>query len=450
MTTATTTLFQSIMAKALLGTLSILSCSVYGAISESRQSIPTSGQTHKVVLNNIKPQCPLNTHAEWQAFLQEHAHHDHWAKSCEQDCDQINYRYVKANIERILTDCAFEIHSDPTIARCTDHLRQFIPNWLRLNNPDSYGFQDGNREYHLDQDGPDKPPGMMSVPPEITLALPERAAVERVAREQGWKYLTHVSAIRATRTFIFIPDASGRFDRWILINYEHDPDRVGTSSEVAFIAVQKQDITGQPLAAFPLRFRNYHVIQEASGYTLSLEDHFSGKCFACHPSGVRRLVDIVTPATVAQPVRGEPGFDPSGAVATSPGFARQRLNEFNAILSGYGMPDWQGQVTPEALGPALGSGQGCTACHNNERRGALSIFTSVPHIEHKILDELSMPPQPGLTRLVEKYLMNYGDMSVQDLAALDAGVQLHGQVSREFFAARLPTLVNWLLQEACK
>ena len=130
MNATTTPVFQSIMTKALLGVLSILSCSVDAAV-------PTSRQGHQIVLNNIPPQCPLKTHADWQAFLQEHAHHDHWALSCEQDCDQIYYRYVKENIERVLTDCAAEIRSDPAVARCSDHLRQFIPNWLRLNDPDS-------------------------------------------------------------------------------------------------------------------------------------------------------------------------------------------------------------------------------------------------------------------------------------------------------------------------
>ena len=399
---------------------------------------------------DIKPQsCDLQSHTEWQHFLEAYAHDDRWGKTCEQDCDAQYVQFVQHRIQNTFTACMDVLNADPILTKCTVNFRGFVTSWLQLHAANSYGFRLNNDQYHQSQEATDKPPGMMTVPPEIITALPERSQVEHVARRQGWKYLTHVSAIRGTRTIIYIPNSSGQFDRWLLINYEHDPDRVDAPSEVAFLAVQKQSRSGQKLLRFPLRFRDYHVSQSSAGYQLSLSEHFSGKCFACHPSGVRSLIDIITPQTSAKPVSGESDFDQDDAAPAPAGFARQRLNEFNGILASYGLPDWEGMVAPETLGPALGGAQGCTSCHDGKRRGALSIVTSWPHIEQKIAGELSMPPQRGLTRLVEKQLMHPEEFNAEDAAILAAGADLHARSQRDFAAARLPALVAWLTAQRC-
>ncbi|MCX6109870.1 MAG: hypothetical protein NTZ90_09755 [Proteobacteria bacterium] len=393
--------------------------------------------------------CSMQSHTQWQHFLDAYAHDDRWGKTCEQDCDAEYAQFVQQRIQNTFTTCADVLHADPVLTKCTANFRGFVSSWLQLHAANSYGFNLSNDQYHQSQEATDKPPGMMTVPSEIIAALPERSQVEHVARRQGWKYLTHVSAIRGTRTMIYIPDSSSQFDRWLLINYEHDPDRVDAHSEVAFLAVQKQSRSGQKLSRFPLRFRDYHVSQSSEGYQLSLSRNFSGKCFACHPSGVRPLIDIITPQTSAKPVSGESDFNQDDAAPAPAGFARRRLDEFNAILASYGLPDWEGMIAPETLGPALGGAQGCTNCHDGKRRGALSIVTSWPHIEQKIASELSMPPQRALTRLVEKKLMHPDEFHAADAATLAAGIELQTQTQRAFAAERLPALVAWLTEHRC-
>ena len=109
------------------------------------------------------------------------------------------------------------------------------------------GFESmDNHAYLRAQEAADKPAGMMRPPPAIIAALPLRRRLEAAAREHGYRYLTHDSALGGARTFIVIPDAEGRFDQWMLFNFSDDQQpEINAETPFSFVAVQKKDAAGR-------------------------------------------------------------------------------------------------------------------------------------------------------------------------------------------------------------
>jgi hypothetical protein len=371
--------------------------------------------------------------------------------TCEdKTCDAADYRLVNDEVQAVLERCAGVIAREPAIARCTRNLRDFTPRWLAQHSPDSYGFTVDNHTYLTAQEAEDAPRGMMRPPPALVAALPRRARLETVARENGWKYLTHDSALGGARTFVFIPDPEGRYDQWMLLNFVHgEQPEISPETPMSFIAVQKKGPDGRALPAVRVHFRDYTPVRGEGGYTLELEETSNGKCYACHPSGVRQLIPRRTRILEAAPVKGEPGYDPSGGPAPQ-GFAYSRLQELNARLRSYGLPDWNGRIVPEHHGPALGAREGCLGCHDGRSRGLLTVSTSLQQIGRKIHDELAMPPEAGLKELLERSERKDPPLSPEEHKRLEEAFVAHARLDRELSASRLPALKRWLLEAPCR
>src|SRR5689334_17738141 len=112
---------------------------------------------------------------------------------------------------------------------------------------------------------------MMRPPPELVAALPLRKDLEIAARKNGWKYLTHDSALEGVRTFVFIPDREGRFDQWMLLNFQKkEQPSVNDVTPMSFLAVQKKDASGRALARVRLHFRDYNMNPSPAGWGLTL------------------------------------------------------------------------------------------------------------------------------------------------------------------------------------
>ncbi|WP_435338003.1 hypothetical protein, partial [Acinetobacter sp. LH3_13] len=78
---------------------------------------------------------------------------------------------------------------------------------------------------------------------------------------------------------------------WMLLNLTDAANAFNTDIPLSFIGVQKATGAGQSLPKLRLNFRDYNINVAASGVTLTLPEDRSGKCFSCHPSGMRRLID---------------------------------------------------------------------------------------------------------------------------------------------------------------
>ena len=391
--------------------------------------------------------CPYQTPQEWQQFLERQAADPRWVDTCENGpCDAARYQLVRDTVQSVFERCDAFLSRHENIARCAENLRAFTPAWLQQHSPDSYGFTLANDAYLAAQEGADKPEGMMRPPPALVAALPRRDRVEKAARENGWKYLTHDSALGGVRTFVLIPDPAGRFDQWLLLNFtgKTQPE-IEPYTPMSFLAVQKQDRAGHALPRVRLHFRDYTLRRSAEGYRLSLREINNGKCYSCHVSGTRQLIPRRTPTLEAKPVKG----DPDGATSTRD-FAYGRLVEFNARLRAYGMPDWDGLIVPGHHGPPLGAAQGCTSCHDGKTRGAITASTSVSQLERKLSLELSMPPEGDLRGLVERNEMHDPKLSQTEARTLDDAFAEHEQLERQFMAARPLELKRWLLASSCQ
>jgi hypothetical protein len=394
--------------------------------------------------------CPYHTPEEWQQFLERYASNPKWVETCEDSaCDSKFYEFVKENIQDTLENCALVIAANPAIDRCTQNIRNFAPAWMRQHDQDSYGFMVDNHTYLADQEKADRPEGMMVPPDAIVAALPDRAKVEKAARDNGWKYITHDSALGGSRTFVLVTDPEDRFDKWLLLNLTDDKV-LKSQTPLSILAVQKKDAGGNAFPKVHLNFRDWTMVRKGDGYTLELNETNNGKCYSCHASGVRQLIARRTPILEAKPTKGEPGYNPDDDAPAPGDFAYERLMEFNRRFRSYGTPDWEGRVVPENHGPALGEAQGCTDCHDGQSRGILTVSTSLAQLQRKIYYELSMPTDSGLTPLLERNEMYDPPLNDEEQNALKQALAVHADMTRDFLAARLPSLKAWLLENPCR
>ena len=436
-------------ASSLLLLLGMVVASACGSVAGPAPSTPTAPIARSAP--DPDPSCPLETPAQWQQLLERYAGDARWVKTCEdKPCDAEFSKLVEQEIAGVFDRCGGYLAAHAPIARCTKNLRDFVPSFLAQHSSDSYGFTVDNHTYLTAQEAADRPTGMMRPPPALIAALPLRVNVERAARQNGWRYITHDSALEGVRTFVFIPDPEGRFDQWMLLNFlKKDQPAIDPQTPMSFIAVQKKDASGHGLAKVRLHFRDYNMTPSNGGFQLDLFEDRNGKCYSCHPGGMRQLIPRRGAVLDASPVKGETGYDARARTAP-PGFAYGRLQELNATLRGYGAPDWGGLIVPEHHGPALGAALGCTACHDGTIRGLLTVSTSARQVEHKISDELAMPPTPGLVALLGRSEDARLKLSSAERATLHSAVEEHAKLNRELDASRSPELRRWLLQEPCR
>jgi hypothetical protein len=414
--------------------------------------------THAAHRHVASESCPLKTPADWRRFVETTVEDESWVKTCsiKAVCDE----GITALMARVQTDvidlfdrCVRDLADNPPIARCTAPLRRFVPAWVRQHAVGSYGFVQNNRAYLAAQTGPDTPPGMMDPPAAIVAALPERAKIEQTARVQGWPYLTHDSCFGEIRTFVTVADPDDRFEQWMLVGLDAAATLVEDGSILSFIGVQKRDTLGQKLERVRLHFRDYSVSSGGS-WSLVLPQEHTGKCFACHGSGMRLLIPTHGTVVASAPVRGEPGYGTDGPAD----FGFQRLSELNRRLLSYGLPDWNGSVEPADHGPPLGESLGCTACHNGLVRGVLTVFTDEETLKRKIVDELSMRssgpgksvPDETAIALLDRERTGAPALSLPEQAALDRARAEHLADYQAFVAERFPAWKAWALSERCE
>lgn len=394
--------------------------------------------------------CPYQTAEEWQLFLEHYSGDEKWVETCEDSsCDTQYYQFVKENIQSIFDRCESFFSQHTRIAQCTENMRHFTPFWLKQHDSRSYGFLKDNRAYFAAEDSSENPEGMMKVPDAIIAALPYRDQVEKAARENGYEYLTHDSAIDGFRTFIFIPDPKGRYDKWMLLNLKSGKSTVQEKTQLSVLAVQKEDLDGNRLPKVRLNFRDYMITRNPGlkSYGLTLSETGNGKCFSCHSDGVRQLIPYHTKVLQAEPVKGE-------AFPQSQDFAFDRLMEFNRRLRSYGTPDWNGNVIPSHLGPTLGTGQSCTDCHNGVSRAPLTVFTSMGQIKQKMYQELSMPPDTDFPRLID-YVQAHKSVMTKDQSEASSNLLkeargMHAALAQDYESSRLPALKEWFLETTCR
>jgi hypothetical protein len=404
--------------------------------------------------------CPLRTPAAWQGFLEEAAEGEAWVKTCSDlgDCSALVgefSKHVQIDLLGTLALCAEDVAANPPIAACTDHLRRFAPAWLRQHDEVSYGFAQDNLAYQAAQEGTGRPAGMMKPPSALLAALPQRSAIEQAARSNGWPYLTHDSCLGGVRTFIVISDPDGRFDQWMLFNLS-DGATVANGEIMSFIGIQRRDAAGAPLQKVRLNFRDYVVATQGGSWGLQLNENQSGKCYACHGSGVRQLLPTRGSVVASAPVKGEEWFSEDGSGAPAD-FGFQRLVNLNERLAAYGVPDWDGTLEPADHGPALGGALGCTSCHDGKTRGVLTVHTSEGMILQKIVGQLSMrSTAPGVLvpdvvamALLEQETTKDPPLTQDQQAQLDQARQEHLADYQAFVQQRLPSLQAWLLEQRC-
>ncbi len=402
--------------------------------------------------------CPLKTPGEWQAFLESALADPAWITTCS-DISNCGAsvgpfaRHVEQDIVATLDACSADIANNPPIARCSDRLRRFVPAWLGQHSDTSYGFDLDNRAYFAAQTSGDLPSGMMDLPAAMIAALPSRQGIELTAREQGWPYLTHDSCLGGVRTFVTVSDPDGRFDQWFLFGINLGPQAIDDQSIVSFIAVQKMDAAGNALERVRLHFRDYLAARSDSGWSIELPEDGSGKCYACHGSGMRQLLRARGSVAESAPVNGEPGYGD----ATPADFGVQRLASLNQRLLDYGLPDWSGTLSIDNHGPALGDSLACTHCHNGATRGLLTVHTSEGMLWQKIVEQLSMRayspeqdvPDDDAIALLERE--RQGDtLSDEEALALDQARAAHLADFETFTAARFPSLQAWALAVRCE
>ena len=391
--------------------------------------------------------CPIKTLAAWNSFLAGAMDNPGWVETCEDStCDADFFVDVDEKVQGVLNDCRPEIEKNAKLKACTEHLRKLTPTWLRQHDTTSYGFNVDNREYLGSQDAADKPTGMMKIPDAIVAALPDEKKVQEAARLNGWKYLTHDSALQGVRTFVVIQDPQGRFDQWMLLNLKSGKDaRIALNMPVSLVAVQKKNADGTSLDQVRLHFRDYTLEEIEGGVKLGVNLDGNGKCFSCHSNGMRQLIPRRTSTLEAQPVRGEVGF---GQPAAND-FAYWRLVELNQLIRRYGSNDWNGMMSLDSLGPKLGEKQGCTNCHDGVSRGALTVSTSITQLGKKIVGELSMPPEPRLIRWLEQKEVSNPPLSENEKNGLAIAAHGNQQILKEFMDSRLPELKRWVTSQSC-
>jgi len=392
--------------------------------------------------------CPFRTAGAWQAFLQDAAASPAWAKTCDDDgCDAATYDAVEADVASVFTQCAGLLLDNPPLAACTDRLRRFTSSWLQQHDLTSYGFTDDDAAYFAAQVAPGVPQGMMVPPPALLSAIPDLDAVILAARNRGFPYVVQASCLGDQRLFVVTPDPAGRFDQWTLMNLVPGTSPAQVYGRVSFLAVQKTDAAGAPLPAVRVHFRDLLVQSSGGGaYGVTSDPQDNAKCYSCHVSGARHLIATRTPSLAAKPILGEPGYPGDGPAD----FAFQRLTAMNDRLASYALADWNGTIVPADHGPALGTTQGCTACHDGVVRGVLTVSTSRKQLARKVVTELAMPPAAGLTELVERQAMADPPLTPADTAALAAALATHATLLADLEAASAPALEGWLRETPCE
>jgi hypothetical protein len=401
--------------------------------------------------------CPLKTPSDWQGFVETTAEDESWVRTCasESDCDVLvgDFRaHVQDEALGVLERCAEDLAKNPPIALCTERLRRFIPPWLRQHTKGSYGFTPENAAYLAAQTGSDQPPGMMDPPAEILAALPERTTIEEAARDNGWPYLTHDSAVGGVRTFVVIDDPGGRFEKWLLVGLEGGTI-VPEQSVLSFIAVQKKDVQGRALARIRLHFRDYLLSSASGSWAVSLPVLHDAKCYACHTSGLRTMIATHESVVVSAPVKGEVGYGD----AAPADFGFERLVSFNERLESYGLPDWNGAIDPTEQGPPLGASLGCTECHDGAARDVLTVLTDETTLRRKVVDELSMrafalgkpiPDEPAIA-LLDREATDEPPLSDEERAELERARAEHRADYETLVAERFPAWRTWALEKRC-
>jgi hypothetical protein len=378
--------------------------------------------------------CRLKTPAAWQTFLETTTLDQNWVKTCSdlQNCEELVGPFraeVTAEVLPLLAECATDLVENPQIERCTARFRRYLPTFIAQHVDDSYGFRQDNHAYLAAHTAPDVPAGMMEPPAALLRALPERSAIETAALENGWTHATNVSCLGGTRTFVALSDPEGRFDQWMLVGLDATLTHVDNPTILSFIGVQKRDANGSALERVRLHFRDYLAsAAEGGGYAVELPENFGGKCYACHTSGLRQL--IAGPDTGA-------------------------LNE---RIRAYGLPDWNGSIDPADHGPRLGESLGCTECHNNEDRGALTVSTSEGMLWQKVVGQLAMRsphggakvPDERAMALLERETTGEPPLTPDESAELERARAEHLEVYETLDAERFPAWRDWVLEVPCE
>jgi hypothetical protein len=390
--------------------------------------------------------CTLKTGPDWSRFLRSAANEKRWIVTCEDgNCDEAFMLHVRSQIKNVLDKCPDATIPDQKIRSCISRLRRFVPAWMHQHDNNSYGFYLDSKEYLKYQESVGKPPGMMTPPQEIVNALPNLPDVVKASVDHGWKYLLHDSAINNSRLFIYFIDPSGRFDRWLILNLD-EYQEIDLAQPLSIMAVEKKSADGQILEKSKLYFRDYLINKNKEKFELAVKDHDNGKCYSCHPSGARQLINHHTQILSAAPVRGEADFGNPPSEA----FGWKRLQEFNKALKGYGLPDWDGLIVPDDFGPALGNDQECTDCHDGEDRGVINIATSHSQLTEKIVTELAMNPDRRIYRLLEASGLGSQKMSPSQRRQLSQAFAEHQKDLKDLSGSAFTALRDWLLTDACE
>jgi len=411
----------------------------------------------EVLAHVASASCPLKTPGDWQAFVEAAVDDESWVRTCSSayDCDELAGAFrarVESEVLGTFARCAEDIGNNPPIASCTARLRRFAPAWVGQHTKGSYGFSPENAAYLAAQTADDVPAGMMTPPPELLAALPERTAIERAARDNGWPYLTHDSGVGGVRTFITTTDPEDHFEQWMLVGLESNTT-VPDGSVMSLIAIQKKDATGQSLDQVRMHFRDYLLSAADGAWALVLPEVHDAKCFACHPSGLRTLIRTHESVLASAPVRGEVGYGDD-----APGdFGFERLTELNERLLSYGLPDWNGAIEPADHGPALGESLGCPECHDGVTRGVLGISTDEGTLRRKVVEELSMrafaperpiPDEPAIA-LLDRESTSDPPLTEDEVALLEQARAEHLADYEVLVAERFPSWKAWALEAAC-
>lgn len=397
--------------------------------------------------------CPLKTPADWSGFVAAASTHPEWARTCSDadDCDALRpfADGVVLPIETTLAQCADDVRDNAPIAACTDRLRRFVPAWRDQHDPERYGFRLANPAYFAAQAAAG-PEGMMDPPQDLLDALPTRDGLEAVARKNGWPYLVHDACLGGVRYFVLRETPS--FDQWMLFGLAGDV--VPMPAIFSFLAVQKRDRDGAPLARPRIHFRDYVVATAPGGTALSLPEKMPGKCHACHGSGPRQLVPFTGSVTWSSPVAGEPGF---GAPSSVP-FGKERLTSLNQRLAAYALPDWADTVRPDDHGPSLGASLGCPTCHDGKLRGPVTVMTSEGMLHQKLVGQLAMRalapgrdvPDSRAMALLEREQTKEPPLTAEEAAELAQARLEHEADLATLRAERVPAVRAWLRAIPCE
>ena len=392
--------------------------------------------------------CPFRTAADWQAFLEKTAERPDWETTCDDDgCNESTYQSIKTNVDGVFSSCAGLLDDNPPLSACVDRMRRFTTAWLSQHDLDSYGFSTNNATYFAAATSNDAPDGMVDPPPALLGAMPRLDDVIAASESRGFPYVVQASCLGNERLYVLSKDPLGRFDQWTLMNIvsgTNGPPLV--HGRVSLLAIQKETREGMALPALRVHFRDLLVQPSPSGsYTATSDSGDNAKCYSCHPSGARTLIGVRTPSLAARPVLGELGYGSNGG----PDFPFTRLTQLNDRIKSYGLADWQGTIDVAAFGPALGTSEGCTACHDGVTRGPLTVATSRKQLAARTVTELAMPPAMGPTSLVERETMNDPALDPNEVTAL-AAARAHGStLVMGLEAERQPALEAYLLETRC-